>query len=63
MTGSPPPVRALIGRVAVPRGVLTRCVLLDEVPYWTRLGWTHVATDPEDEFHLVYWTETQGRTR
>lgn len=63
MTGSPPPVRALIGRVVVPKGVVTRCVLLEEVCYWESLGWTYIATDPEDEFQFVYWTETHGRTR
>jgi hypothetical protein len=64
MNGCPPPVRALIGRSDVPkRGTVTRLVLITEVPYWEGLGWTFIATDPEDEFQFVYWAETQGRKR
>lgn len=63
MNASPPPVRALIARTEERNGLKTRVVLFEEVPFWAGLGWQFVCMDPEDEFQLIYWLETEGRRR
>jgi len=43
------------------RDVRTKLVVMEEVPFWAKVGWHFICADPEDEFALIYWLETDGR--
>lgn len=57
----PPRLRALIGRVNEHGRLVMLVVNQDDVRDWAVLGWTFVATDPEDREALLNWyRETWG---